>query len=110
MEKAILYVTSRRVSSGGSPNNIFGYYNSMNFPSSSSGPPRDFRALKAEDEEAINILKKRNVTFEIVDLSQFSYVKRLVSSLRIGMRTPTLITKDGKLVGLENIRNVIEEK
>ena len=104
-----MYVASRRVSSGGSPNVPFGYYNSMNFPASSSGPPRDFRVLKPQDEEVIGFLQKNGIAFEIVDLSKTTYVKRLVSKIS-RMRTPTLITKDRKLVGLESIRKAVEEK
>jgi glutaredoxin len=109
MQKTVLYVASRNASSGGSPNAPPVYFNSMNFPAGSSGSPRDFIILKPEDQEAIGILRKNGITFKIVDLSQSTHVKRFVLKIS-GMRTPTLIINDKKLVGLENIKKVMEER
>jgi len=105
----VLYVASRKASMGGSPNAPPVYYNSMNFPAGSEGNARNFMVLKPEDEEAIDLLQRNGITFEIVDLSQSTSVKRLVSKIS-GMKTPTLILEDKKLVGLKNIRKAIERE
>lgn len=109
MVDAVLYVICNKASAGGSPGVPPVYYNSMNYPVGSSGSPRDFFVLKREDEEAVIFLQEKRILFDIVDLTQTPIASRLWSKLS-RMKTPTLIIKGNRLVGLKNIKEAIEEK
>jgi glutaredoxin len=109
MGEAVLYVASRKASSGGSPNAPPVYFNSMNFPAGSAGSPRDFMVFKSEDEEVVNLLRGKGVAFETVDLTRSPLVSRLRFRLS-EMKTPTLVMNGRKLVGLQKIKEALEGK
>jgi hypothetical protein len=108
MGKSVLYVASSKASSGGSPNAPPIYYNSMSFPTGYAGSPRDFMILKSEDKEAADFLRKKGIAFETVDLTSSSFVSRVRFRLS-GMKTPLLVMNGRKLVGLQKIKETLEE-
>ena len=71
----------------------------------------DLRAVKnitfysEEDEEAIELLKSKNISFDLIDLSNCSFAFKIKAKLKGIASTPTLILDDGtKLKGIEQIK------
>jgi len=64
---------------------------------------------KAEDQEAIDILKEAGVVFKLVDLSICSFTTRLKAKMSRIDRTPTLVLNDRKIRGIANIKKALQE-
>lgn len=59
-----------------------------------------------EDQEAIEFLKDRDVSFNLTDLSKHSFLTRLKAKMSGINQTPTLILDNGtKLKGITQIRD-----
>jgi len=77
----------------------------------------DLRAVKnitfysEEDEEAIELLKSKNVSFDLIDLSNCSLVFKIKAKLKGINSTPTLILEGGaKLKGIKQIKAYFEKQ
>jgi hypothetical protein len=59
-----------------------------------------------EDEEAIEFLKSKKISFELIDLSHCSFLIRTQVKIKGINRTPTLVLDDGtKLEGIKQIKS-----
>ena len=62
--------------------------------------------LFPEDKNALEFLEQKRVSFNLIDLSECSIMKRLQAKLSRINKTPTLILDDGtKLKAIEQIKN-----
>jgi len=64
---------------------------------------------RPEDQEAINFLKEAGIAYKLLDLSDCTFVTRLKAKVSGINEKTTLILNDRKIVGVENIKKVLEE-
>jgi len=58
-----------------------------------------------EDEEAIEFLKRKNIPFDLIDLSHRSFLDRMKAKIEGVNSTPTLVLDNGtKLNGINKIK------
>ena len=67
------------------------------------------RCFFPEDKEAIDFLSKKGVSFNIVDLSERSFIDRVKARIEGIDKTPILILDNGtRLKGIGQIKSVVE--
>lgn len=63
------------------------------------------KSLSAEDNEAIEYLKGKKLSFSLVDLSECSFKVKLTARISGIIKTPVLVCENGsRLKGIEEIR------
>lgn len=105
-DSVILYVKSRKISSYEGEPGVTGHHGYAGGPASSSPT---FAFYKPEDQDAIEILKVKGMAHEIRDISLAPFFSRIRMGLTI-VRTPTLVMEERKAVGLDRIRQMLNEK
>lgn len=64
---------------------------------------------KSEDQKAIDILKEAGIAYKLIDLSDCPFTVRLKAKIGGINETPTLILKNIKIEGIENVSQVLQE-
>lgn len=64
---------------------------------------------KPEDQKAMDLLEKAGIAYEVVDLSDCSFIMQLKAKIFGINETPTLILNGVKIKGLENIKRALQE-
>ncbi|NIO37924.1 hypothetical protein GTO27_09510 [Candidatus Bathyarchaeota archaeon] len=67
------------------------------------------RCFFPEDKEAVDFLSDKGVSFNLIDLSELSFIERVKARIEGIDKTPILILDNGtRLKGMEQIRNTVE--
>ena len=109
MEHVILYVKWKKISvddsdvsyttqSLTSHGYIFGPY---------TGKAEAIFNYPQEDQEAINLLNQARIAYKLIDLTRCGSANRLKAKIS-RIETPTLILKDTRIAGVENIKRVLK--
>lgn len=104
VENVTLYVKSKKISMGGS-SIVVGPHGDFY---GSSGTTQTIVDYLPEDQEAINLLKQTEVTYELVDLTICSFTTRLKARIN-GIKTPTLVLNGRKIIGIQNIKQALKD-
>lgn len=105
MSEIVLYVKSKEVSFGESP----GFSIEHGYVTTHPGSLTTTRSYGPWDQEAINLLEENKIAYTVVDLTGSSFAVRLKAKLG-GVKTPTMICDEKKIVGIESIRQALREK
>jgi len=106
MSDTILYVRSKEISVGGSPE-LSGHHGYASTYRGSSGPNLNY--YEPQDQEAINLMEKNKMVYTLVDLTKSPLALRLRAKLS-GLKTPTVIWYRKKAVGVESIKRLLGEE
>jgi hypothetical protein len=108
-DKILLYVKSEKIptvhySSDASSSSCVRYA-----PSSANTATGTLHSYEKQDQEAIDLLQKAGIAYELVDLALLHVTTRLKARVTGLNETPTLILHSRKVKGLENIKRVLQK-
>jgi len=104
MEVAILYVKSKKIILGQGS----GFSEHHGYVSSSSESNEEFENYPPDDQEVISLLNQAEIAYKLIDIAKLPFTMKLKTKMS-GIRTPTLVLNDKKIVGLEEIKRALEE-
>lgn len=106
MGNLVLYVKSKKITLGSSSSFNIDHHGSV--ISTSPVTIQKFRNYSEEDQEAISLLEEARMVYTLVDLTENSFIMRLKAKIS-GIKTPTLILDNKKIVGVENIKQALRK-
>lgn len=78
-------------------------------PVGASKASQTMKNYKMQDKEAMDLLEKLGIHFNLVDLSNCSLVFKLKTKITRINETPTLVLNNTKIKGIQNIKEALHE-
>jgi hypothetical protein len=71
-------------------------------------PKEVIQTHSPQDQEVIDILNQTQIPYKLVDLCYCRFITRLKARIS-GIKTPTLILNERKIIGVENIKQALKD-